>query len=260
MGVGEAIADKKLLDNAAADLAAISGQKPLITKARKSVAGFKIRQGYPIGCKVTLRGERMWEFLERLISIAVPRIRDFRGLSAKSFDGRGNYSMGVREQIIFPEIDYDKVDRVRGLILPLPPLRNPMMKAVRCWPPLTSHSASKVGLLMAKQSMKAREVVRVKLADKYRAKREELKAIISSVNSSDEERWDAVLKLQTLPRDSSPSRQRNRCRQTGRPHAFLRKFGLSRIKVREAAMRGEIPGLKRLAGNCHQLNHGSKDR
>ena len=115
MGVGEALTDKKLLDNAVADLAAISGQKPLVTKARKSVAGFKIRQGYPIGCKVTLRGERMWEFFERLITIAVPRIRDFRGLSAKSFDGRGNYGMGVREQIIFPEIDYDKVDRVRGL-------------------------------------------------------------------------------------------------------------------------------------------------
>ncbi len=115
MGVGEALDDKKILENAAADLAAISGQKPLITKARKSVAGFKIREGYPIGCKVTLRGERMWEFLERLISIAIPRIRDFRGVSDKSFDGRGNYSMGVREQIIFPEIDYDKVDRVRGL-------------------------------------------------------------------------------------------------------------------------------------------------
>ncbi|QIM61926.1 50S ribosomal protein L5 [Pasteurellaceae bacterium Orientalotternb1] len=115
MGVGEALTDKKLLDNAVADLAAISGQKPLITKARKSVAGFKIRQGYPIGCKVTLRGERMWEFFERLITIAVPRTRDFRGLNSKSFDGRGNYSMGVREQIIFPEIDYDKVDRVRGL-------------------------------------------------------------------------------------------------------------------------------------------------
>ena len=115
MGVGEAISDKKVLENAAADMAAISGQKPLITKARKSVAGFKIREGYPIGCKVTLRGERMWEFLERLICISVPRIRDFRGLNAKAFDGRGNYSMGVREQIIFPEIDYDKVDRVRGL-------------------------------------------------------------------------------------------------------------------------------------------------
>ncbi|WP_434358162.1 50S ribosomal protein L5 [Parasalinivibrio latis] len=115
MGVGEALNDKKLLENAAADMAAISGQKPLVTKARKSVAGFKIREGYPIGCKVTLRGERMWEFLERLISIALPRVRDFRGVSAKSFDGRGNYSMGVREQIIFPEIDYDKVDRVRGM-------------------------------------------------------------------------------------------------------------------------------------------------
>ena len=115
MGVGEALTDKKLLDNAVADLAAISGQKPLVTKARKSVAGFKIRQGYPIGCKVTLRGERMWEFFERLITIAVPRIRDFRGLSAKSFDGRGNYSMGVREQIIFPEIDYDKIDKIKGM-------------------------------------------------------------------------------------------------------------------------------------------------
>lgn len=115
MGVGEAVSDKKLLDNAVADLAAISGQKPLVTKARKSVAGFKIRQGYPIGCKVTLRGKRMWEFFERLITIAVPRIRDFRGLSNKSFDGHGNYSLGVREQIIFPEIDYDKVDRVRGM-------------------------------------------------------------------------------------------------------------------------------------------------
>ena len=115
MGVGEAVADKKVLENAARDMAAVSGQKPLITKVRKSVAGFHIREGYPIGCKVTLRGERMWEFLERLIVIAIPRIRDFRGLSAKSFAGRGNYSMGVREQIIFPEIDYDKVDAIRGM-------------------------------------------------------------------------------------------------------------------------------------------------
>lgn len=115
MGVGEAVADKKLLENAVADMAAISGQKPLVTKARKSVAGFKIRDGYPIGCKVTLRGERMWEFLERLICISLPRTRDFRGVNDKSFDGHGNYSMGVREQIIFPEIDYDKVDRVRGM-------------------------------------------------------------------------------------------------------------------------------------------------
>lgn len=115
MGVGEAVADKKVLENAVKDTTAISGQKPLITKVRKSVAGFKIREGYPIGCKVTLRGERMWDFLERLICIAMPRIRDFRGVSSKSFDGRGNYSMGVREQIIFPEIEFDKVDAIRGM-------------------------------------------------------------------------------------------------------------------------------------------------
>jgi large subunit ribosomal protein L5 len=115
MGVGEALADKKLLENAVNDLALISGQKPVVTKARKSVAGFKVREGWPIGCKVTLRSDRMYEFLERLISIAIPRIRDFRGISPKSFDGRGNFAMGVSEQIIFPEIDYDKVDTLRGL-------------------------------------------------------------------------------------------------------------------------------------------------
>ena len=115
MGVGEATADKKILDNAVGDMEKIAGQKPIITHARKSIATFKIREGWPIGCKVTLRRERMYEFLDRLISIAIPRVRDFRGLSARSFDGRGNYSMGVREQIIFPEIDYDKVDALRGM-------------------------------------------------------------------------------------------------------------------------------------------------
>jgi len=115
MGVGEALGDKKLIENAVSDMQLISGQKPQITKARKSIAGFKVREGYPIGCKVTLRNDRMWEFLDRLIDVAVPRVRDFRGLSGKSFDGRGNYSMGVKEQIIFPEIDFDKVDKIRGL-------------------------------------------------------------------------------------------------------------------------------------------------
>lgn len=115
MGVGEAIGDKKQIDSAVADLQAISGQKPLVTKARKSIAGFKIREDWPIGAKVTLRGERMWEFMDRLIDIALPRVRDFRGINPKSFDGRGNYSMGVKEQIIFPEIEYDKVDKLRGL-------------------------------------------------------------------------------------------------------------------------------------------------
>ena len=115
MGVGEALGDKKVLENAVADMELISGQKPVVTRARKSIAGFKVRDGWPIGCKVTLRSERMYEFLERLISIAIPRVRDFRGVSPKSFDGRGNFAMGVSEQIIFPEIDYDKVDALRGM-------------------------------------------------------------------------------------------------------------------------------------------------
>lgn len=115
MGVGEAVADRKVIDNATVDMMAIAGQKPIVTYARKSVAGFKIREGWPIGCKVTLRRARMYEFLDRLINIALPRIRDFRGVSPRSFDGRGNYSLGVSEQIIFPEVDFDKVDSLRGM-------------------------------------------------------------------------------------------------------------------------------------------------
>jgi large subunit ribosomal protein L5 len=115
MGVGEATADRKILDNAVGDMTKISGQKPVITKARKAIAGFKIREGYPIGCMVTLRQERMYEFLDRLVSVALPRVRDFRGVSARGFDGRGNYNMGIKEQIIFPEIEYDKIDAIRGM-------------------------------------------------------------------------------------------------------------------------------------------------
>lgn len=115
MGVGEAVADKKVIDNAVADLTKIAGQKPIVTKARKAIAGFKIREGQPIGCMVTLRGVRMYEFLDRFVTVALPRVRDFRGISGRAFDGRGNYNVGVKEQIIFPEIEYDKVDALRGL-------------------------------------------------------------------------------------------------------------------------------------------------
>ena len=115
MGVGEAVADKKVLEHAVGDMTKIAGQKPVVTKSRKSIAGFKIRDGYPIGCMVTLRGPRMFEFLDRLVSVALPRVRDFRGISGKGFDGRGNYNMGVKEQIIFPEIEYDKIDALRGM-------------------------------------------------------------------------------------------------------------------------------------------------
>lgn len=115
MGVSEAVGDKKILENAMGDMARIAGQKPVSTKARKAIAGFKIREGYPIGCTVTLRGERMFEFLDRLVTVALPRVRDFRGVSVRSFDGRGNYNLGVKEQLIFPEIEYDKVDAIRGM-------------------------------------------------------------------------------------------------------------------------------------------------
>ena len=115
MGVGEAIGDRKVMDNAVSDMEKIAGQKPIVRKARKSVAGFKVREGWPIGCKVTLRRERTYEFLDRLVNIAIPRIRDFRGMSPKAFDGRGNYNMGIHEQIIFPEVDYDKIDALRGM-------------------------------------------------------------------------------------------------------------------------------------------------
>jgi large subunit ribosomal protein L5 len=115
MGVGEAVADKKAMDGAVSDITALTGQKPIVTKSRKSIATFKLRAGVPVGCKVTLRGERMYEFLDRLINVAMPRIRDFRGVSTRSFDGRGNYSFGVKEQIIFPEIAYDKIDAIRGM-------------------------------------------------------------------------------------------------------------------------------------------------
>ena len=115
MGLGEAVADKKVIEHAVRDMAQIAGQKPVVTKARKSIAGFKIRDGWPIGCKVTLRRERMYEFLDRLIAVALPRVRDFRGVNGRGFDGRGNFSMGISEQIIFPEIDYDKIDALRGM-------------------------------------------------------------------------------------------------------------------------------------------------
>ncbi|MBA0900833.1 MAG: 50S ribosomal protein L5 [Candidatus Nitrotoga sp.] len=115
MGVGEAVADKKVMEHAVADMQKIAGQKPVVTKSKKSIAGFKIRENYPVGCKVTLRKERMYEFLDRLVTVAIPRIRDFRGISGKAFDGRGNYNMGIKEQIIFPEIEYDKIDALRGM-------------------------------------------------------------------------------------------------------------------------------------------------
>jgi len=195
MGVGEAVTDKKVMARATGDMELIAGQKPIVINARKSVASFKIRDGWPVGCKVTLRRERMYEFLDRLVSISIPRIRDFRGLSRKSFDGRGNYSFGITEQIMFPEIDFDKIDVIRGMDITITTsARN------------DAEGDPEVGF---------------------------------------EEKQEAMFSLQKLPRDSSPVRQRNRCQITGRPRGFYRKFGLSRNKLREATMRGDVPGLRK---------------
>ena len=244
MGVGEAVGNKKILNHASEDMEKISGQKPLITYAKKSVAGFKIRDGWPIGCKVTLRRNKMYEFLDRLVNISIPRVRDFRGLSPKSFDGRGNYSMGVKEQIIFPEIDYDKIDEIRGMDITIVTTAKTDEEARALLSAFSFPFKSKQWYrIMAKQSMIQRDLKRARIVNKYAKKRAELKAIIADGSTSYEDMMEAQVKLQKLPRNASPSRVRNRCQISGRPRGFYRKFGLSKTQLREAAMRGDIPGL-----------------
>ena len=243
MGLGpDAVNDRKVIDTAIEDLRLISGQQPVKTLVRKSVASFKIRDGYPIGCKVTLRGERMYDFLDRLLNIAIPRERDFRGLSVKSFDGQGNYTMGIKEHIIFPEIDYDKVQKIRGMDISITTSARNDEEGLSLLKELNFPFVS-WGKKMAKKSMIAREIKRQKTVERFAAKRAELKKIISDSQSSDEDKFAAREKLQKLPRDANPIRLQRRCQITGRPHAVYRKFGLSRNKLRELAMRGDVPGL-----------------
>ena len=241
MGVGEAIGDKKLLENAVADMQKISGQKPVVTKAKKAIAGFKIRTGYPIGCMVTLRQDRMYEFLDRLVSVALPRVRDFRGVSGRAFDGRGNYNMGVKEQIIFPEIEYDKIDALRGMNITITTTAKTDAEAKALLAAFKFPFKPEVA--MAKLSLINRDEKRRDLVKKYAKKREALLAIINNTKASDDDRFAARLKLQQLPRNANPTRLRNRCAITGRPRGFFRKFGLGRNKLREFAMRGEVPGV-----------------
>ncbi len=243
MGVGEAIADKKILENAVGDMQKISGQKPVITKAKKSIAVWKIRTGYPIGCMVTLRQERMYEFLDRLVSIALPRVRDFRGVSGRSFDGRGNFNMGVKEQIIFPEIEYDKIDSLRGMNITIATTAKTDAEAKALLAAFKFPFKNWVEDAMAKTAVINRDLKRRVAVKKYAKKRAELQSAIDNTKLSDEDRMAARHKLQQLPRDASPTRLRNRCKLTGRPRGVFSKFGLGRNKLREIAMRGEIPGV-----------------
>ena len=190
MGVGEAKENRKVLDTAVKDLETITGQKAVVTRAKNSVANFKLREGQPIGCKVTLRGEKMYEFLDRLVNLALPRVRDFRGVNPNAFDGRGNYALGIKEQIIFPEIEYDKVDKVRGMDIIFV---------------TTANTDEEARESMARTAMKAKQQRKAKFS----------------------------------------TQAYNRCRICGRPHAYLKKYGICRICFRELAYKGQIPGVKK---------------
>ena len=255
MGIGEGVADRKKVEQAAEALTAIAGQKAVITKSRKSIATYKLRDGQAIGCKVTLRKTRMYEFLDRLVNIALPRVRDFRGLNPKSFDGRGNYSLGIKEHIIFPEIDYDKAQRRLGHghhgLHHRAHRRRGARAADRFQLPVPA-----VRALTASQTRIARRLTRwrrrvrsrrttggARWRSSMRGRRARLKAIVMDKTKPMEERFAATLKLAELPRNSSATRIRNRCEVTGRPRAFYRKHKMSRIALRELGSKGLIPGL-----------------
>ena len=226
------------------DMALITGQKPVITKFKKSISNFKTRKGSNAGVKVTLRSNKMYEFIDRLINIALPRIKDFRGLSSKGIDNSNNYSFGIKEHIVFPEVNFDKVEKIRGLDVTI-----------------VTNSKSKSGTLellkefnfpinekkirrnMAKTSAIQKNIKRIKLVKKYAKKRAALKKIINNKKLELSQRFEAQLKLNKLPKNSSKIRVRNRCEVSGRPHGVYRKLKISRIALRDMASSGKIPGL-----------------
>ena len=243
-GLGMATADKKIIDVAINEISAITGQKAVATVSKKDVANFKLRKKMPIGVMVTLRRERMYEFLEKLIRVALPRIRDFKGIESK-FDGRGNYTLGVQEQIIFPEINIDSIDRILGMNITFVTTAKTDEEGYALLKEfgLPFKNAKNDYYNMAKESMKAREVKRAKMVAKYAEKRAALKKI---VNTGDPvEAFEAAQKLQRIPKNANPIRLHNRCKLTGRPKGYMRQFGISRIQFREMASSGLIPGVKK---------------
>ena len=248
MGLGKDANDKKIVQNCIEDMALIAGQKPIVTKFKKSISNFKTRKGTIAGIKVTIRGNRMFEFIDRLVNIALPRIKDFRGLSTDGFDHFGNYSFGIKEHIIFPEINFDKVDRIRGMDITIVTSETnkdhtfALLKAVNF--PFIKKTKQKVNwLIMAKTSAIQRNLKRIRLSKKFLRKREALKKIIKNKKLPLDERFNAQLKLSKLPRNSARTRIRNRCEITGRPHGVYRKLKISRIALRELASSGKIPGM-----------------
>ena len=249
MGLGADANDKKIVQNSIEDISLISGQKPIITKFKKSISNFKTRKGTTAGIKVTLRSNKMYEFIDRLVNIALPRVKDFQGLSMYGFDNFGNYSFGIKEHIIFPEINFDKVDRIRGMDITLVTTGKDKKTTFALLEAMNfpfSKKIKKKGINwgnMAKTSMIQRNLKRIKLVKKFLKKRESLKKIIKNKKLPLEERFAAQLKLAKIPRNSSKVRIRNRCEITGRPHGVYRKLKISRIALRDLASKGKIPGM-----------------
>ena len=249
MGLGLDANDKKKLENCIEDMSLISGQRPIVTKFKKSISNFKTRKGTTAGVKVTLRSNRMYEFIDRLVNIALPRIKDFQGLSVNGFDTFGNYSFGIKEHIIFPEINFDKVDRIRGMDITL--VTNSKNKKFTFallesmnFPFNKQKKNKEINWgTMAKTSSIQKNLKRIRLAKKFLKKRENLKKIIKNRKLPLEDRFAAQLKLAKIPRNSSKTRIRNRCEITGRPHGFYRKLKISRIALRDLASQGKIPGM-----------------
>ena len=249
MGLGLDANDKKKLQNCIEDMSLISGQKPIVTKFKKSISNFKTRKGFTAGVKVTLRSNRMYEFIDRLVNIALPRIKDFQGLSVNGFDTFGNYSFGIKEHIIFPEINFDKVDRIRGMDITL--VTNSKNKKFTFallesmnFPFNKQKKNKEINWgTMAKTSSIQRNLKRIRLAKKFLKKRENLKKIIKNRKLPLEDRFAAQLKLAKIPKNSAKTRIRNRCEITGRPHGYYRKLKISRIALRDLASKGKIPGM-----------------
>ena len=249
MGLGLDANDKKKLQNCIEDMSLISGQKPIVTKFKKSISNFKTRKGTTAGVKVTLRSNRMYEFIDRLVNIALPRIKDFQGLSVNGFDTFGNYSFGIKEHIIFPEINFDKVDRIRGMDITL--VTNSKNKKFTFallesmnFPFNKQKKNKEINWgTMAKTSSIQRNLKRIRLVKKFLKKRENLKKIIKNRKLPLEDRFAAQLKLAKIPKNSSKTRIRNRCEITGRPHGYYRKLKISRIALRDLALQGKIPGM-----------------
>ena len=249
MGLGLDANDKKKLQNCIEDMSLISGQKPIVTKFKKSISNFKTRKGSTAGVKVTLRSNRMYEFIDRLVNIALPRIKDFQGLSVNGFDTFGNYSFGIKEHIIFPEINFDKVDRIRGMDITL--VTNSKNKKFTFallesmnFPFNKQKKNKEINWgTMAKTSSIQKNLKRIRLVKKFLKKRENLKKIIKNRKLPLEDRFAAQLKLAKIPKNSSKTRIRNRCEITGRPHGYYRKLKISRIALRDLALQGKIPGM-----------------